>query len=317
MQAAKAARRKRQAETAPDNARLRAPRRCHSSTSQRVKIATPELEGSINLKGAGLDDLVAGQLPRKHRCRMRPKSPCCRRRVRPRRMPPIMRNSAGSRTMPPLPCPTPIPYGTHDGKQLYARPRRSILHGITGRALLFERTIAVDDHFMFTVTDSVQQYRRLRRSRFIPSASFAARAIRRRAISYILHEGPLGVLDGTLEEYKYKNLMAAGKKNEESTGGWLGITDKYWLVAHGAAGRTKNSRPNSPITGRGSNRPAQRLFPDRFPRRGRDACAGRQHRSMRRIFSPARNACACSTTMRSNTISRISIARSISAGFIF
>ena len=48
---------------------------------------------------------------------------------------------------------------------------------------------------------------------------------------YILHEGPLGVLDGTLEEYKYKDLVTAGKETAESTGGWLGITDKYWLVA--------------------------------------------------------------------------------------
>ena len=40
------------------------------------------------------------------------------------------------------------------------------------------------------------------------------------------------MLDGTLEEYKYKDLISAsGKQTAESTGGWLGITDKYWLVA--------------------------------------------------------------------------------------
>ena len=44
-------------------------------------------------------------------------------------------------------------------------------------------------------------------------------------------KGRSGVVDGALEEYKYKKLIDDGKKIVESTGGWLGITDKYWLVA--------------------------------------------------------------------------------------
>jgi YidC/Oxa1 family membrane protein insertase len=53
---------------------------------------------------------------------------------------------------------------------------------------------------------------------------------------YLLHEGLLGVLDGTLEEVDYDDLQeleeegAGGKINYETTGGWLGITDKFWLV---------------------------------------------------------------------------------------
>ena len=48
---------------------------------------------------------------------------------------------------------------------------------------------------------------------------------------YILHEGPLGVLDGTLHELKYKDLKEKKLIEFTSTGGWLGITDKYWLAA--------------------------------------------------------------------------------------
>ncbi len=54
---------------------------------------------------------------------------------------------------------------------------------------------------------------------------------RRLIDTYVLHEGPIGVLDGTLKEIKYKNLMIDGKVVLESQGGWLGITDKYWLVS--------------------------------------------------------------------------------------
>ncbi|MDP4795974.1 MAG: membrane protein insertase YidC, partial [Rhodospirillales bacterium] len=48
---------------------------------------------------------------------------------------------------------------------------------------------------------------------------------------YILHEGLLGVVDGKLKEIKYTDLQEepAGD-SAESTGGWVGITDKYWLA---------------------------------------------------------------------------------------
>jgi YidC/Oxa1 family membrane protein insertase len=48
---------------------------------------------------------------------------------------------------------------------------------------------------------------------------------------YILHEGPLGVFNGTLAEYNYDKLKDKKTIEVESTGGWIGITDKYWLVS--------------------------------------------------------------------------------------
>jgi YidC/Oxa1 family membrane protein insertase len=48
---------------------------------------------------------------------------------------------------------------------------------------------------------------------------------------YILHEGPLGVFDGTLREEDYDDLQETRKVELSSTGGWIGITDKYWLAA--------------------------------------------------------------------------------------
>ena len=47
---------------------------------------------------------------------------------------------------------------------------------------------------------------------------------------YILHEGPIGVLDGKLHEINYKTLREDGNVELPSTGGWLGIGDKYWLT---------------------------------------------------------------------------------------
>jgi YidC/Oxa1 family membrane protein insertase len=56
---------------------------------------------------------------------------------------------------------------------------------------------------------------------------------------YVLHEGLIGVLGGTLKETSYGSAKedgedGAGPETYASTGGWVGITDKYWLVAPAA-----------------------------------------------------------------------------------
>ena len=51
---------------------------------------------------------------------------------------------------------------------------------------------------------------------------------------YILHEGLLGVFNGVLKEVDYDDLQETGTNlimPEKSKGGWIGITDKYWLTA--------------------------------------------------------------------------------------
>ncbi len=48
---------------------------------------------------------------------------------------------------------------------------------------------------------------------------------------YILHEGLIGVLDESLQEIDYDTLLEDGRQRYDSRNGWLGITDKYWLVA--------------------------------------------------------------------------------------
>ncbi len=51
---------------------------------------------------------------------------------------------------------------------------------------------------------------------------------------YILHEGPIGVLGKAgLQEPNYTDLLKEGgtKAFKQETGGWIGITDKYWAAA--------------------------------------------------------------------------------------
>jgi YidC/Oxa1 family membrane protein insertase len=99
-----------------------------------------------------------------------------------------------------------------------------------GAGLTFTRTITVDDNYMFTVTQQVRNNGTAPVT-LVPYALINRTGTPKTTGFYILHEGPLGVFDGKLEEVKYKDLAEAKQIAKKSTGGWLGITDKYWLAA--------------------------------------------------------------------------------------
>ena len=47
---------------------------------------------------------------------------------------------------------------------------------------------------------------------------------------FILHEGLIGVFDETLEEIDYDTVLEDGRIPFKAAQGWIGISDKYWLV---------------------------------------------------------------------------------------
>jgi YidC/Oxa1 family membrane protein insertase len=99
-----------------------------------------------------------------------------------------------------------------------------------GAGQRFEMTYKIDDDYMITVDQkmintsgqaaTVYPYGFLSRGGTPDILGF-----------YILHEGPLGVFNETLNEVDYDTLQEDGKVEAESVGGWIGITDKFWLAA--------------------------------------------------------------------------------------
>lgn len=105
---------------------------------------------------------------------------------------------------------------------------------INGQGLQFQRRISINDDYLFVFEDSVVSTL----SNDITLYPYGL--VRRHGTPattgmYILHEGPLGVFDETLSEEDYDDLRDAGEAgirvSPETTGGWVGITDKYWLAA--------------------------------------------------------------------------------------
>lgn len=96
------------------------------------------------------------------------------------------------------------------------------------------RSISLDDNYLFTITDTVENLGPAAVA-VAPRASLVRRNLPHMENFYILHEGPIGVLDGTLKEISYKDMHPVYSEADnppiKSTGGWLGFSDKYWLSA--------------------------------------------------------------------------------------
>ncbi len=197
--------------------------------SPRLPLETPELKGSLNLKGARLDDLLLTKI---------------KETVAPDSPPIALLSPSGSAKplsayyaelswlaeKPDVAVPNAETlWHTRDTKLSPDHP--VTLTWDNGYGLIFTRMIAVDSEAMFTFTDRVVN-KGAGDLTLYPFGTVARQGIPiNPSGSTVVHEGALGVLDGTLTEIKYKKLMDAGKKAQESKGGWLGITDKYWLVA--------------------------------------------------------------------------------------
>ncbi|MCR8725919.1 membrane protein insertase YidC [Frigidibacter sp. ROC022] len=105
-----------------------------------------------------------------------------------------------------------------------------------GQGLIFHRTISVDDNFMFTVEQSVENTGTTPVRLFPYAQVFRKGKPEGRAV-YVRHEGVISLADGKLDEIKYAKMPkedplegAVGKKYEATENGWIGFTDAYWMT---------------------------------------------------------------------------------------
>ena len=203
-----------------------------ATPAPRLRIESPRVEGSLNLRGARLDDLVL----RDYRETIQPNSPNVRV-LAPREDPAAYFaqwgwTAADGRTA----VPGPNTEWTAEGGSL--TPSTPVtLRWDNGAGQRFEIALSLDANFMVTAEQRVVNtgaepvqvlpWARVRREHTPVVAGY-----------YILHEGFVGVLDGRLRETKYDDAKTeAARRNggpaleQEGAGGWAGFTDKYWLAA--------------------------------------------------------------------------------------
>ncbi len=191
----------------------------------RIPIDTPHLHGSFSLNGGRIDDITLAD----YRVSLAPDSPEITL-LAPRQSPdPYFARHGWSAADPDIATPDADTRWTADGQRL--TPDTPVtLTWDNGQGLIFRRHMAVDHRFMFTLTDSVE-------NRGSTAVTLHPYALLQRIGTpstlgfFILHEGPLGVMKGVLEEYDYDDLAEVKKVRQETTGGWLGMTGHYWLAA--------------------------------------------------------------------------------------
>ena len=98
------------------------------------------------------------------------------------------------------------------------------------QGIQFEQEISIDENYMFTIKQKVTNNTD-KNINVSPVAKISRTDTPDTQGFFILHEGPIGVIDNILEELDYKDLKKnIGPIEYKSKGGWMGITDKYWLA---------------------------------------------------------------------------------------
>ncbi|MBV8393733.1 MAG: membrane protein insertase YidC [Alphaproteobacteria bacterium] len=190
----------------------------------RVTFNTPELIGSISLKGGRIDDVQLA----KHREELDPKSPPVPVLSPVGSEHPYYAEFGWSASDKAVALPGPDVTWTADKQTL--EPGKPVkLTWDNGQGLVFALTISIDDHFMFDVQQSVDN------KSDKPVTLFPWGLIVRYGEpppegTYVLHEGPYGVFNGSLKEFGYKDFKDNKQQKLDTTGGWVGITDKYWMA---------------------------------------------------------------------------------------
>ncbi len=197
------------------------------AASPRIEVDTPTLRGSIDLKGARIDNLSLTE----YRETPAPNSP-----------PIVLLSPSGAADAYYAEFGWVSASGTHETvpgpDALWKQEGSGALtpeHPVTltynnGQGLIFTRTIAVDRQYLFNIKDEV------RNQGGSPITLYPYGLISRHGTPktlgyYILHEGPIGVMgqDG-LQEPSYKDVAEKKSQTWNVTDAWLGFTDKYWAA---------------------------------------------------------------------------------------
>jgi YidC/Oxa1 family membrane protein insertase len=194
------------------------------ASTPRVAIRTPSLTGSINLKGAQLDDLLL---------------------VNEKQT--IARNSPSVRLLSPLgalgayiaefgwtaegaAAPTLDTMWTASSPQLVPGTPVTLSTQMPD-GTRYQIKIGVDDDFLFTIQQSVLNSSA--KPVTVRPIGLVSRAEKSRDIdSWTNQVGPIGVFDGKANyDVNWKDLDEGKAESFSNVPGWLGFTDKYWLTA--------------------------------------------------------------------------------------
>lgn len=193
----------------------------------RIEIEAPSVSGSFSLTGTRFDDL---RLLRYFQT-VDDEEPVVLLNPRGSEHAYFADDGWSTGTTGPTDAPGPTSEWTLVEGQRLTPETPVVLEYAGSDGLTFRRRIEIDENYMFTVSDTVtnngtssatlSRYGRVRQVGLPPDLSNF----------FILHEGPIGVVDGSLFDRKFKDVDADDPIEHDGVGGWIGITGKYWMTA--------------------------------------------------------------------------------------
>ncbi|MFW5654089.1 MAG: membrane protein insertase YidC [Roseicyclus sp.] len=203
----------------------------------RIEIESDELVGSISLRGGRIDDLSLKQ----YNETLAEDSPIVRLLAPTGGAEPYYAlygwAPAGELGFEDVPG-ADTPWQLESGERLTPdSPVTLVWENDSG--LIFRRTIAVDNNFMFSVTQNVENTSE-EEVRLAPYGIVARHGLPDDLQNFfILHEGVVRKVDGQLDEISYDNVTDLDFVDREraqaevvpvEANGWIGFTDKYWMT---------------------------------------------------------------------------------------
>ena len=193
--------------------------------SPRIPIRTPKLDGSINLKGARIDDIV---LPT-YKETIAKDSPDVR-----------LYSPAGTQDAyfagfgwqgEGLKTPNKDTVWTAQGSELTPTSPVTLTWN-NGVGQTFEIRLSVDENYMITAAQKVSNSG-AGTVGVKPYGYISRSSIPKDPDTWTIHIGPMGVFnDAANYDVNYKDLdEGPSTRDFQSKGGWIGFTDKYWLSA--------------------------------------------------------------------------------------
>jgi YidC/Oxa1 family membrane protein insertase len=194
------------------------------ASTPRVQIHTPSLEGSINLKGAQIDDL---QLVRQKQT--------------------IAKDSPPVRLLSPIGAPGAyiVSFGwtaqgaaAPDLNTVWTANNSTLTPGHpvtlstqTADGMRYQMRISVDEGYLFTVQQ--QAANGSGKPVVVRPIGLSSRSAKSTDVSsWTNHVGPISVFGGKADyDINWNDLDEKGSESFASVEGWLGFTDKYWLTA--------------------------------------------------------------------------------------
>ncbi|MEM8789184.1 MAG: membrane protein insertase YidC [Pseudomonadota bacterium] len=229
------------------------------AASTRIPVETPRLSGSISLTGGRIDDLkltdyrVSTQDDAEIVTLFSPAGA-------PDAYYALHGWTAGGGLAPDR-VPGPNTEWQVDGSTGLSESGRLRLVWDNGAGLRFTRTISIDENYLFTITQAVQnisgQTARLR-----PYGIIAREGQPDTVGFFVLHEGLIQAADGELTEDGYGGIRdydqnaterAAAQVTEVADNGWVGFTDHYWMA-------TLMPGPERPFTAVAKHTPGSDIY---------------------------------------------------------